>query len=244
MNAPIFSPICLSGVPCPTQYTFANSGCPCSDPCASPGQRPPSYRLRLALLPETQNPLSRETRSTNFAHILSHLFRLQAAPRCFWIIEGLCDLDSSAHAFLRATLSAFGSRRQRVQWAHGLFHSFLSNSCGLFDFDQITGDGRPRHFSARRWRAGRLLDQGGQTTLPRPFPLTLLTQGRLGVCERCRLYPRVRFLGSDSKLFFEYQLPDAVCFINCTNEIGYNAIFMFPPGRGWGRRYATDRLAC
>ena len=32
MNAPIFSPICLSGVPCPTKYCFANSGCPCSDP--------------------------------------------------------------------------------------------------------------------------------------------------------------------------------------------------------------------
>jgi prepilin-type N-terminal cleavage/methylation domain-containing protein len=34
MNAPIFSPICLSGAPCPTKYTFKNSGCPCSDACA------------------------------------------------------------------------------------------------------------------------------------------------------------------------------------------------------------------
>jgi prepilin-type N-terminal cleavage/methylation domain-containing protein len=35
MNAPIFSPICLSSVPCPTAYTYKNSGCPNIDTCAA-----------------------------------------------------------------------------------------------------------------------------------------------------------------------------------------------------------------
>jgi prepilin-type N-terminal cleavage/methylation domain-containing protein len=35
MNAPIFSPACLTGAPCGQKYTAQNSGCPCTDACAA-----------------------------------------------------------------------------------------------------------------------------------------------------------------------------------------------------------------
>ncbi|HEV3300996.1 MAG TPA: DUF1559 domain-containing protein [Planctomycetaceae bacterium] len=49
MNAPIFSPMCLSSVPCPTAYTYKNSGCPNIDPCAA--SRPASAVVSAYVCP-------------------------------------------------------------------------------------------------------------------------------------------------------------------------------------------------
>ena len=56
MNAPIFSPICLTCAPCGQKYCYPNSGCPC-DPCAA--KRPaaaviPTYVCPSA--PRAANP--------------------------------------------------------------------------------------------------------------------------------------------------------------------------------------------
>ncbi len=48
---PNFSPICLTGVPCPTAYTYQNSGCPCMDGCED--ERPTAQVIPAYVCPST-----------------------------------------------------------------------------------------------------------------------------------------------------------------------------------------------
>ena len=114
MNAPIFSPICLSGVPCATKYTFANSGCPCLDPCAY--NRPaaaviPTYVCPSS--PRTQNPF------VEVNAIYQPCFPCFAFKRVNGALDyqGLCEIDAPANWFYAHTLGLNAAER-RVHGAH------------------------------------------------------------------------------------------------------------------------------
>jgi prepilin-type N-terminal cleavage/methylation domain-containing protein len=236
MNAPIFSPICLSGVPCPTKYTFANSGCPCLDPCAV--TRPaaaviPSYVCPSS--PRTQNPFVEGNAVYEFCLIYCRTCfgfkRLHGALD----YQGLCDVDAYANAFYGHTLGTHSTASALVGYIgpKGLFNSFLTNSCGL-SIDQITDGTSTTLFCTEMAGRPDCWTRGGKTTLPTPLSGRSFNSGGAWASTNAFSY----FLGSDftgltvPNCFSSTNCPTPVCFINCTNEIGYNAIFSFHPGAG------------
>src|ERR1700677_2008783 len=140
MNAPIFSPICLSGAPCPTKYTFANSGCPCVDACA-PARPAAAVIASYACpsCPRTQNPFV-EGNST-YEYCLINCRTCFGFKRLHGALDyqGLCDIDAYANAFYAHTLggTSGGSALVGYIWPTGLFNNYLANSCGL-SIEQIT----------------------------------------------------------------------------------------------------------
>ena len=123
MNTPIFSPICLSGVPCPTKYSFANSGCPCIDPCAS--TRPaaaviPSYVCPSS--PRTQNPFVEGNAIYQFCLCL---VSASSASTVLWITKACANWMRVPKRFTR-THSAFaggaehGAQRRVLELSYEL----------------------------------------------------------------------------------------------------------------------------
>jgi prepilin-type N-terminal cleavage/methylation domain-containing protein len=234
LNAPIFSPICLSGVPCPTKYTYANSGCPCIDPCAN-------TRPAAAVIPSYVCPSSPRTQNPFVEGNAIYEFCLTFCRTCFAFkrlhgaldYEGLCDLDSSAHAFYAHALGIPGAGGSGFIGPTGLFHSFLSNSCG-FSIDQITDGTSTTLFCTEMAGRPDCWTRAGKTTLPTPLSAHAFNSGGAWASTNAVGY----ILGSDftglsqPSCFSSTNCPMPVCFINCTNEIGYNAIFSFHPGSG------------
>jgi hypothetical protein len=232
MNAPIFSPVCLSGVPCATNYTYANSGCPCIDPCAS--IRPaaaviPSYVCPSC--PRTQNPFVEGNSVYEYCFVCTcfGFKRLHGALD----YQGLCDLDAYAHAFYAHALGISGGAGSGYIGPKGLFHSFLTNSCGL-SIDQITDGTSTTLFCTEMAGRPDCWTRGGKQTLPTPIYNHPFNSG--GAWASMSAFGYV--IGSD---FTGLTLPNCssptncpmpVCFINCTNEVGFNAIFSFHPGAG------------
>jgi prepilin-type N-terminal cleavage/methylation domain-containing protein len=228
MNAPIFSPVCLSGAPCPTKYTFKNSGCPCSDACAP--ARPaaaviPSYACPSS--PRTQNPFVEG--NSVYEYCLMSCFgfkRLHGALD----YQGLCNLDAYANAFYAKTR---GIGSGQGTGPTGVFHDFLTNLCGL-TMEQITDGTSTTLFCTELAGKPDCWTRGGKTTLPTPISGAAFNSGGAWASPSAVSY----ILGSDfsgltsPSCFSSSNCSAPVCFINCTNEIGYNAIFSFHPGSG------------
>jgi|HubBroStandDraft_6_1064221.scaffolds.fasta_scaffold34621_4 prepilin-type N-terminal cleavage/methylation domain-containing protein len=234
MNAPIFSPICLSGVPCPTQYTFANSGCPCIDPCAP--ARPaaaviPTYACPST--PRTQNPFVEG--NATYEYCLIYCRTCFGFKRVHGALDyqGLCDIDAYAHAFYAHTLGIPGGGGAGYIGPKGLFWSYLTNFCGL-SIEQITDGTSTTLFCTEMAGRPDCWTRGGKTTLPTPISGRSFNSGGAWASPSAVSY----FLGSDftglklPNCFSSTNCPQPVCFFNCTNEVGYNAIYSFHPGAG------------
>jgi prepilin-type N-terminal cleavage/methylation domain-containing protein len=231
LNAPIFSPICLSGAPCPTSYTFANSGCPCIDPCAN-------TRPAAAVIPSYVCPSSPRTPNPFVEGNSVYEYCLIYCRTCFGFkrlhgaldYQGLCDLDGNANAFYAHARGIPGGESIGPK---GLFHSFLTNSCGL-SIDQITDGTSTTLFCTEMAGRPDCWTRGGKRTLPTPISGRSFNSGGAWASTNAFSY----VLGSDftgltqPNCFSSTNCPQPVCFINCTNEIGYNAIFSFHPGAG------------
>ena len=115
----------------------------------------------------------------------------------------------------------------------GLFHNFLTNSCGL-SIEQITDGTSTTLFCTEMAGRPDCWTRGGKTTLPTPISGLAFNSGGAWASTNAVSY----VLGSDftglttPSCFSSTNCPTPVCFINCTNEIGYNAIFSFHPGAG------------
>ena len=228
MNAPIFSPICLSGVPCPAKYTFANSGCPCID--ASASTRPaaaviPSYACPSC--PRTQNPFIEGNATYEFCLMSCFGFkRLHGALD----YQGLCDMAAYANAFYARSRGISGGESIG---ATGMFHNLLTNLCGL-SIEQITDGTSTTLFCTEMAGRPDCWTRGGKRTLPTPISNSAFNSGGAWASPNAVSY----ILGSDfsgltvPSCFSSTNCPSPVCFINCTNETGYNAIFSFHPGAG------------
>jgi prepilin-type N-terminal cleavage/methylation domain-containing protein len=227
MNAPVFSPICLSGAPCPTKYTFKNSGCPCSDSCAP--NRPaaaviPTYACPSS--PRTQNPFIEGNAAYESCLPCFVFKRLHGALD----YQGLCDLAAYANAFYARSRGVPGGESIG---ATGVFHDFLSNFCGL-SIEQITDGTSTTLFCTEMAGRPDCWTRGGKRALPTPISGLAFNSGGAWASPNAVSY----VLGSDfsglttPSCFSSTNCPSPVCFINCTNEIGYNAIFSFHPGAG------------
>jgi prepilin-type N-terminal cleavage/methylation domain-containing protein len=229
MNAPIFSPVCLAGAPCGTKYTFANSGCPCTDSCAA--KKPaaaviPTYACPSA--PRTQNPFVEGNANYEFCFVCTcfGFKRLHGALD----YHGLCNLDAYANAFY-AKSRGIGSGKGTGPT--GVFHDFLTNFCGL-SIEQITDGASTTLFCTEMAGRPDCWTRGGKKSLPTPIFNYAFNSGGAWASPSAVAY----VLGSDfsglttPSCFSSTNCSVPVCFINCTNEIGYNAIFSFHPGSG------------
>jgi prepilin-type N-terminal cleavage/methylation domain-containing protein len=227
MNAPIFSPICLSGAPCGTKYTFANSGCPCVDSAAS--TRPAAAVIASYVCPScprTQNPFIEANVAYEACIPCFRFKRLHGALD----YQGLCDLAAYANASYAHTLSIPGGVSIG---STGVFHNFLSNFCG-YSIEEIS-DGTSRTIFCTEM-AGRpdCWTRAGKKPFPTPISNYASNPGGAWASPNAVAY----VLGSDftglltPNCFSSTNCAAPVCIINCTNEVGYNAIFSFHPGAG------------
>jgi prepilin-type N-terminal cleavage/methylation domain-containing protein len=229
MNAPIFSPICLSGVPCPTKYTFKNSGCPCLDPCAN-------IRPAAAVIPTYVCPSSPRTQNP-FVEVNAIY---QACFPCFGFkrvngaldYQGLCEIDAPANWFYAHTLG-LGGGGAGYMGPTGVLRSYLSNSAGL-SIEKITDGTSTTLFCTEMAGRPDCWTRSGKRTLPTPIANRSFNSGGTWASPNAFSY----FFGSDftglttPSCFSSTNCPSPVCFINCTNEVTYNAIFSFHPGAG------------
>jgi hypothetical protein len=144
--------------------------------------------------------------------------------------QGLCDLDAYANAFYAKTR---GIGSGEGTGPTGVFHDFLTNLCGL-SMEQITDGASTTLFCTEMAGKPDCWTRGGKTTLPTPISGAAFNSGGAWASPSAVSY----VLGSDfsgltlPSCFSSTNCPAPVCFINCTNEIGFNAIFSFHPGAG------------
>jgi prepilin-type N-terminal cleavage/methylation domain-containing protein len=231
MNSPIFSPICLSGAPCPTKYTFANSGCPCVDSSAS--TRPAAAVIASYVCPScprTQNPFVEGNATYEYCLIYCRTCfgfkRLHGALD----YQGLCNIDAYANAFYDHTRGTPGGLSIGPK---GLFNSFLSNFCGL-SIEQIIDGTSTTLFCTEMAGRPDCWTRAGKGSLPTPIANRGFNSGGAWASPSAFAY----VIGSDftglatPNCFSSTNCAAPVCIINCTNETGYNAVFSFHPGAG------------
>jgi prepilin-type N-terminal cleavage/methylation domain-containing protein len=232
MNAPIFSPICLAGVPCPTKYTFANSGCPCIDPCAS-------ARPAAAVIPTYVCPSSPRTQNPFVEGNATYEFGLFVDLTCFGFkrlhgamdYQGLCDFAGYVSAYYAHARGIAGGD---CIGPKGLFWDYLSPYCGL-SIEQIADGTSTTIFCTEMAGRPDCWTRAGKRSLPTPLSGYPFNSGGAWASPSVVNYT----LGSDftgltqpSSCVSNTNCPVPVCFFNCTNEVGYNAIYSFHPGAG------------
>jgi prepilin-type N-terminal cleavage/methylation domain-containing protein len=229
MNAPIFSPICLSGMPCGPKYTSANSGCPCTDPCAV--NKPAAAVIASYVCPScprTANPFVEGNASYEFCFVNScfGFKRLHGALD----YQGLCDLGGSATAFYATSRGIPGGETIS---SLAVFHNFLTNSCGV-SIEQILDGTSTTLFCTEMAGRPDFWTRTGKKPLPTALSGYSFNSGGAWASPNAVSY----VLGSDftgltaPNCFSSTNCQSPVCIINCTNELGYNAIFSFHPGAG------------
>ena len=231
-NSPNFSPICLSSVPCPTAYTYKNSGCPCIDPCAAirpTAQVVPSFVCPSA--PRTNNPFVERNQcwECNLA-----VFTCPGYTR----LSGAMDYQAWCR-FSGCLWNYYRNALGKGCCYSGCFRKALySDSFVGMTIDQITDGlsttifctevaGRPDWWI----RAGKQTIGATGTAIHHynPNPGGTWTSEHIGDAE---------FNGSDFTGLTSGNCHQAkncaspICFFNCSNEKGANGVFSFHPGTG------------
>jgi prepilin-type processing-associated H-X9-DG protein len=232
MNAPNFSPICLKGVPCPTKYCYANSGCPCVDPCAA--KRPaaaviPSFVCPSA--PRANNPF-----------VDRNQFWQDCVP-CFSRPEftrlvGAKDyigLQFLGNCVLRHYAQSIGKRWQCV-CGNGNSSIFCisggkeQGTAGGTTIDQITDGTSTTIFCTEYAGAPDWWVRGGKQAPPtRLFNFNPNPGGAWAFPESSAVVGS-NFTGLARVHCTSLSCPAPVCFFNCSNEFLANAFFGFHPG--------------
>ncbi len=238
MNAPIFSPICMQGVPCARKYCYPNSGCPSLDPCAA--IRPaaaviPSFvcpsvpRANNPFLEGSQyylagylpsQPLNRLHGAMDYvglgviiSPLKSYYFYVTGHPQCAYRRAHERSLQSKSSVGPR--IIDYGSSTwliHRSDYRRHLDNHFLHG-----------GGRRPDYWT----RAGKQ---------PLPTPILDANPNSGGAWASRWIITDV--FGSDfSGLSFGHCLDPTrcttpICFFNCTNEVYCTAFYSFHPGTG------------
>ena len=115
----------------------------------------------------------------------------------------------------------------------GVLRSYLSPYSGL-SIEKITDGTSTTLFCTEMAGRPDCWTRAGKRTLPTPIANRAFNSGGTWASPNAFSY----FFGSDftglttPSCFSSTNCPSPVCFINCTNEITYNAIFSFHPGAG------------
>ena len=193
--------------------------------------------LRLPFVPANAKSICRGKRD----------LRILPACTCFGFkrlhgaldYQGLCDLDAYANAFYAKSRGIPGAARALGPQA--CFTTFLRISAAYQLSRSPTG--RPRHFFAPRWRAGRIAGQGeGRRLYPRPSPITLLTQAALG---RLRMLSAMSsgpiFPASQRQVVFRVQTARCQSASSTARTRSVITPFSVSTRRGWGRHVRRIR---
>jgi len=236
MNAPIFSPICLKGVPCPTKYSYPNSGCPCVDPCAA--LRPAAAVIPGFVCPSAPRVSNPFVDRNQYWECCLPCFSCPGFKRLYGARDylGLQLFTGPAFCYY-----AYAIGKQGLPYnpsAHeGVFNMFHPTVGGTYSvagtsIDQITDGTSTTILCTEYAGAPDWWTRAGKQTPPtayhgfNPNPGGAWASGAFSGVEgsdftglhvgNCR-YPHC---------------PAPVCFFNCTNEFYMNAFFSFHPGAG------------
>ena len=238
MNAPIFSPICMQGVPCARKYCYANSGCPSLDPCAA--IRPAAAVIPSFVcpsVPRANNPFLEGSQYYLAGYLPSQpLNRLHGAMDYVGLGVIISPLKSyyfylTGHpqCAYRAPLS--GAFSQKVAWDRGLLTTALQLGLSI---DQVTDGTSTTIFCTEVAGAPDYWTRAGKQPLPTPI---LDANPNSGGAWASRWIITDVFGSDFSGLSFGHCLDPTrcttpICFFNCTNEVYCTAFYSFHPGSG------------
>jgi prepilin-type N-terminal cleavage/methylation domain-containing protein len=226
MNAPMFSPICLSSVPCPTVYTFKNSGCPCIDPCAS-------FRPAAAVIPSYVCPSAPRT-------VNPFLYKNQCwecclpafTCPCFTRMAGAIDYQGWCR-FSGCLLNFYGFNKGVNSVPDMGRNALFCDKFVGFTFDQVVDGTSTTIFCTEVAGRPDYWTRNGKQPLPTKIEGWNPNMGGAwsmvsGVPE----FTGSAFDGSKPNCKNIKSCAAPVCFFNCTNESRGNAVFSFHPGSG------------
>jgi prepilin-type N-terminal cleavage/methylation domain-containing protein len=233
-NAPLWSaPFCMpvGKWSIARSYTYQNSGCPNTDPCAS--KRPvaaiiPAYVCPSS--PRTQNPFVEHTYSItacNCFHPCNFVFCRLSGASDYSIICGYGGCLGNWYC----------QSGGKTLCGNGLFDcSFPGVS-----IDQITDGTSTTILTSEMAGRPNLWIRGVNQGIPSPTnlsPINHLNQGNAGGCWGCYYntmadtwYQGSTYAGGPTP-GVGIPVPVPICFFNCTNEMGANVIYSFHPGSG------------
>jgi prepilin-type N-terminal cleavage/methylation domain-containing protein len=233
MNAPIFSPICLLSpcVPCGTKYSYANSGCPCIDPCAA--NRPAAAVIPGFVCPSTprkNNPFVENNAIWESCSPVFRFSRLHGALDYRGINAFLGDAASYYLFMLGQDTSAGARQYENSGKAVGLFGDPYFRSPAALSIDQITDGTSTTIFCTEVAGAPDVWRRGVQVQNPPAFEQA---SGAWASALTATMISGSDFSGNPT---FSDCLPGnckaPICVFNCTNEVLLNAVFSFHPGSG------------
>jgi len=230
MNGPIFAPICLSSVPCPTVFTQKNSGCPCIDACAAirpaaaviPGYVCPSTPRTLNPFVETNQCW--ECGLTPFN--CGNLKRLMGASD----YQAWCRFSGNLWNYYRY-VSGKGNAASRE-----LSHSVFCDDWPGLSIDQIIDGTSTTIFVTELAGRPDYWIRAGKQPLPTPPPNSY--NPNPGGAWASEQNTDAEFNGSsfDGRTQGNCANPtscaEPICFFNCTNERGKNGVYSFHMGSG------------
>jgi prepilin-type N-terminal cleavage/methylation domain-containing protein len=228
-NSPLWAPFCMPAGKWSTArtYTFHNSGCPNTDPCAN-------IRPIAAVVPGYVCPSS--PRSVNPFVEHTYGFTCCFHPACFTFCRLSGANDYSVICGYGSCLCNFYKTAggKSVDQA-GLFCC----TAGGVSIDQITDGTSTTIFSVESAGKPNLWIRGVNKGVPSntaPAPINGFNQGNPGGCWGCYFNAEV-FTYYYGSLFNGTAGPNTnpsppICFFNCTNEAGANVVYSFHPGTG------------
>jgi prepilin-type N-terminal cleavage/methylation domain-containing protein len=226
-NSPMFSPFCMPANPtCPARsYTFKNSGCPSTDPCAN--LRPiaqviPGYVCPSS--PRPQNPFVEHT---------------YGWPCCFnTACFTFCRLSGANDYSIICGYGGCLCKFYKTSGGKSIDRLGVFNCCfpGI-SIDQITDGTTTTIFSVEIAGKPNLWIRGVNLGVPSATnvgPITGINQGNAGGCWGC-YWNAMNATFYSGSLFNGTKGPNTnpsppICFFNCTNEQGSNVLYSFHPG--------------
>jgi prepilin-type N-terminal cleavage/methylation domain-containing protein len=234
-NSANYSPMCLSSVPCPTKYTYQNSGCPCIDPCAA--KRPMAQVIPSFVCPSTprtNNPFVERNQCWE-----CHL--------CVFVCPGYTRLNSAIdyEVWCRFT----GNLQNYYQYTIGKKCITKDAHAGLYSdnyvgltIDQITDGLSTTIFCTELAGKPDWWVRAGKQPLGANFgaPKTALFgyNPNVGGAWASEHIGDAEFSGSDFTGLFQGNCASStscaapVCFFNCSNEARASGVYSFHPGAG------------
>ncbi len=228
-NSPLFSPFCMPAGKWSTarKYTFQNSGCPSTDPCAT-------IRPVASIIPAYVCPSSPRVQNPFVEH--TYGFTCCFHPACFTFCRMSGASDYSIICGYGHCLNNF------YQTAGGKSVCNAGVFCctaGGVSIDQILDGTSTTIFSVENAGKPNLWIRGVNMGVPSatsPSPRQGFNQGNPGGCWGC-------YYNAESTTWYQGSLfnggpgPNTnpsppICFFNCTNEAGTDPIYSFHPGTG------------
>jgi prepilin-type N-terminal cleavage/methylation domain-containing protein len=238
MNAPIFSPLCLQGLPCSTKYCYPNSGCPSLDPCAA--KRPAAAVIPSFVcpsVPRVNNPFVEGSQDYLQCYAPSRpINRLHGAMDYVGLGVIISPLKSYYYYVTGRPMCTYnvpmsGAFSQKIRWDRGLL--VLAQQTGL-SIDQITDGTSTTIFCTEVAGAPDYWTRAGK----QPLPTAIQDLNPNGGGAWASRWSIIDVFGSDfTGLSFGHcpyptQCTTPICFFNCTNELYCPAFFSFHPGVG------------